>query len=186
MLTPATEEDVMLRSIFAAITTALRAFGRALGRAAAAPFVALDSILWGGAGAQMEIPEVAPPQVVVPEKAVDNARLYENLANAVMIWCADSIIADAPAAVPTVLPRNVKDWLPGLTRAECESIIEAWKTDVSAHIEGMFMLPGVRRVQALKPLRTWPPAPKPTMAPDTAGFAATAWLCELAQSAAGE
>jgi hypothetical protein len=156
----------MLRSIIAAVVSALRLFGRLVRRVATAPFVMLDSMVGGGGAAPLEIPEVAPPEALVP-KPVDNARFYEDLANAVMSWCADSIIRDAPATVPSSLPLAVKNWLPGLTREECDAIIEADKAAVSVHLEGMFELPGVRPVQALTPLRAWPPAPKPVMAPDT-------------------
>jgi hypothetical protein len=179
----------MLRSVITAVVSALRSLGRLVGRTTAAPFVALNSLIGGGggvAGAPIEIPEVAAPEVVVPSKAVDNTRLYEDIAIAVMTWCADSLIADTPAPVSTKLPLGVREWLPGLTRVECDAIIEADKTAVSAHLQRLFDLHGVRPVQPLRPLREWPPAPMPMMAPDTDGFAAIAARYELARSAAAE
>jgi hypothetical protein len=156
----------MLRSIFSAIASAFAAGVRLFGTIVMAPFRLVDRMLFGGGGEPIEIPKVAAPEVVMPPKPVEkSAQFYEDLANAVRTWCADSIILDAPAPVPPRLPREIKNWLPGLTRSECDAIIEAEKTGVSSHLKGVLTLPGVRPVQPLNPLRAWPAAPRQMRAP---------------------
>jgi hypothetical protein len=157
----------MLKQIFSAITSALRSVGRMLGRVMAMPFRMLSG-LFGGGSAPIDIPEVQPPEPVEPTP-VGNTQLYEDIANAIMSWCADSVIADRPVDLPPGLPVAVREWAPGLSRDECWTIMNAEKIAVSSHIRRLFPIQGVRPVQRLARVTQWPAEP---VEPESAGFAA--------------
>jgi hypothetical protein len=155
----------MLKAIVSAIAGALRAAGRILRRVVATPFRMLDGLL-GGGGPPIppEIPEVLPPEQVEP--TLDRAAMYADIANAVMTWCADSVISGRPTALPPRLPIALREWMPGLNRDECFTLMNTNKLAVFDHLERTFLLPGVRPVQPLRPLREWPAAPAPVVAPE--------------------
>jgi hypothetical protein len=75
------------------------------------------------------------------QASLDN---HAKVAKAVKNWCVDSIIDDKPAPVPNWLPRDVRAWLPGLTRDEAECVICADKEAISAHVRKLFPMKGVR------------------------------------------
>ncbi|MHC2576578.1 hypothetical protein ACVI1J_001710 [Bradyrhizobium diazoefficiens] len=83
---------------------------------------------------------------------------HDKIARSVLAWAADSIIDDRPAPVPTWLPRELKNWLPGLTRNEVETLISADNQAFSAHVRRIYVLKGVRKVQPLEPAE-WAPEP---------------------------
>lgn len=171
----------MLKAIVSAFVGALKAAGRILGRVVATPFRMLDGPLGGdGPPVPPEIPEVLPPEPVEPTS--DRAAMYADIANVVMTWCADSVISDRPVALPPRLPIALREWMPGLNRDECFTLMNADKITVSDHLERTFPLPGVRPVQPLRPLPEWPAAPAPVVAPETAGFAAIALDCSPSPS----
>jgi hypothetical protein len=171
----------VLKAVFSAIVGALKAAGRILGRVVATPFRMLDGLLGGGGPpVPPEIPEVLPPEPVEP--TFDRAAMYADIANAVMAWCADSVISDRPVALPPHLPIALREWMPGLNRAECSTLMNADKIAVSDHLERTVALPGVRSVQPLRPLREWPAALALVVAPETASFAAIALDCSPSPS----
>jgi hypothetical protein len=92
--------------------------------------------------------------------AVDN---YKKIADAIWAWAMDSLVADAPAPVPAWLPRDVKSWLPGLTREEAEILVSSEKAAIEAHIRRGFGINGVRSVGPLEPV--WSLHPEPTAMP---------------------
>lgn len=128
--------------------------------------------LVGGGGASMppEVPMPAPYVDEPPRK--DMTAVYDEIARAIMNWSADSLLADEPVPVPPKLPREFREWLPGLSRDECLAIVEADAMAVSSHIMGLFTLPGVRTVQTLRAV-VWPPEAPVVESP---GFAAIALL----------
>jgi hypothetical protein len=150
----------MLKSIFAGIASALRSIGRFVFGVAMAPFRFVDRILGGDGGDSFPpIPEVKAYDESEPFDRDDRQAMYIEIANWILAWAADSIIDAAPAALPPRLPIALREWLPGLTRAECETLINADEKAVLAHIQQAFPLPGVRPVQRLTPLREWPREP---------------------------
>jgi hypothetical protein len=148
----------MIRSILAAIASAFGAFRRLFGTIFMAPFRFIDRLLVGGdGGSPVEIPQVQPHD---PVAGFDRQALYIEIANKIMAWAADSIVADRPVALAARdIPRDVREWLPGLTRSECVAIINADENGVSAHLQRLFALPGVRPVQRLPGLSEWEAEP---------------------------
>ena len=167
-----------MRSILSAIATALRGAISVLKTVVSLPGRLIGAVLGGGAGAGAA-PEVPPLRDLEAELAerVDRTAIYEKTARAVMGWCADSIIDDSPKPLPPGLPIALREWLPGLTRDECCSIINADKTAVSSHIQNAFPIHGVRRLGRLPALREWPT--EPACRPESVGFAAIAALGSL-------
>jgi hypothetical protein len=152
----------MLRSIFAAIASSFGAFARLFGIIFMAPFRLIDRVLVGGDdGSPHEIPQVQPPD---PVDGFDRQACYAEVANRIMVWAADSIVADRPVALEARdIPRDVREWLPGLTRADCVAIISADEKGVSAHLQRLFALPGVRPVQRLPVLSKWEAEPSASL-----------------------
>ncbi|MCK1341009.1 hypothetical protein IVB38_34590 [Bradyrhizobium sp. 38] len=159
-----------MRAIISAIISALKS---AFGVAAAvlvAPFRYLASMTGGG--------QAAPPEMRMPEPIesaparVDMTKMYDEIAAAIMSWSVDSIIADGPVAAPPKAPREVREWLQGLTRDECAVLMESDKMSISSHLIGLFSIPGVRKVQPLT-VTAWPAEP---VSFGSAGFAAIAAL----------
>jgi hypothetical protein len=150
----------MLKSVLLSIVSALRSVAGVIGRIAMAPLRCIDRVLVrGDGGSPREIPEVRRYDDAEPLDAADRQAMYIELANRIMAWAADSIVDDAPAPLPEKLPIGVREWLPGMTRDECRALINAHEKAVSAHIQRLFALPGLRPVQPLTPLREWPAEP---------------------------
>ncbi len=152
----------MLRAIVTAIVNVLKSIGRAAGRVIAAPFAAINALIGGEASVPPPI-DLPPP---IETTAHDNSEVYKQIADAIMRWCCDSVIDDRPAQLPPGLPLAIKEWLPGLTRDECEAIVESEQADVLAHIQGVCPVSGVRSVQPLARVIEWParesePTPSP-------------------------
>src|SRR5262249_27915111 len=98
----------MLRRIFSAVVSALawliglpgRLLGGIFGGALTSP----------PAGDGPLVSELREELAARQGEAVDHAKT----ARLVLLWAADSIVADRPAPVPSSLPREVKEWLKGL------------------------------------------------------------------------
>ncbi|CUT11470.1 hypothetical protein BF49_2550 [Bradyrhizobium sp.] len=157
-----------MRALISAIISALKsAFACGLA-VLSAPFR-----MFGGGGGQGMPPEIPMPQPYVDKPAPrDMTAVYDEIARILMTWAADSIIADEPVPVPPKLPREFREWLPGLSRDECDKLMEADKMAVSAHVRGLFAIPGVRKVMPLRAV-VWPPEAPIEESP---GFAAIAKL----------
>lgn len=157
----------MLRSILSAIGFALASAFRFIGRTATAP------LRWFGGGGHA-LPEFVPPEPVVPpEPTEDRAAMYDEIARTIMSWAADSLIADGPVPLPPRLPIALREWCPGLSRAECWELMESDKFAVSSHLQQCFAIPGVRPVQRLPVVVAWPAELRKM---ESAGFAAIAAL----------
>jgi hypothetical protein len=173
----------MLKAIFTFLASALRSVAGVIGSIAMAPIRFVDRLLVGGPGAspqEISAPEVRPYDGdAEPADDFDSRQMfYLEIANKVMAWAGDSIVADAPAPLPAKLPRALREWLPGLTRAECIAIISADEIGVSSHLQQMFALPGVRTVQCLAPLVEWPAEPSFAFdegSPSFISYAACGW-----------
>jgi hypothetical protein len=150
----------MLKAVFSAIASALRSFAGVMGHVAMAPIRFIDRLLVGDTGGSPpEIQDVRRYDDAEPIDSADRHAMYIELANNVMAWAANSIVDDAMAPLPAKLPIALREWLPGMTRDECIALINADEKAVSAHIQRLFGLPGVRPVQRLTPLREWPAEP---------------------------
>jgi len=157
----------MLRSILSAIRSAFALFWAMLclpGR--------LLTVLLGGVSEPPPAPGSSPLVTDLKKELADRQASLDNhakVAKAVRNWCVDSIIDDKPAPVPSWLPRDIKTWLPGVSRDECECLISADKEAISAHVRRLFPLKGVQPVQPLEPAE-WPPEPTTSveLAPDFA------------------
>ncbi|EIG62903.1 hypothetical protein [Bradyrhizobium sp. WSM1253] len=153
----------MLRSIFSAIKSALgRLFGGPfafLWELVLMPARLADRVIGGGVPAPPigDGPNARALKDAIASE-VSMATNHDKVSRAVLTWAADSILADRPAPVPLWLPRDVKSWLPGLSRTECETLISSDKPAISAHVRNIYQLKGVRRVQPLQ-AETWPPVP---------------------------
>jgi hypothetical protein len=139
----------MLGSIWNGLKSALMA----IGRAATWPLRAV----FGGGGGAVEPPEIAdlagsPDPVADREKAMT---LGAAMAEAILAWAANSVIDDASARIPDGLTDDLKSWARGLSREECETVLRAEEHAISAHIQGVFVLPGVRKVQPLPTTSDW-------------------------------
>jgi len=109
--------------------------------------------LFGVAQDHDEIPLIAPAEDLekVAEAEV-SASGPDHLAAAVVLgWCAQSIIDGRPALLPLDAPMGISRWLRGLTRQECEVIVNSEPADIESHLRGRHPLPGVRGVRPLMP-----------------------------------
>lgn len=151
----------MLKTIVSAIGTALRAAfscisavlslpGKLLGAAFGGPMVGPP------AGDSPAVQDLAARVAAEDAKAADN---WKKISEAMWHWLMDSLIADGPVAMPSWLPRSIKEWAPGLTAAEAEKLVSVDKTALEAHLRGLYAVEGVRKVQRLEPAESWPPAP---------------------------
>jgi len=149
----------MLKNILSAIGTALRG-AVALVRGVLSIPGRLAGALLGGGGAPPtgDSPLVQDLARQVAKADAEAQHNYKRIADAIWHWCADSLIAAGPVAVPTWLPRSIKQWLAGLTPREAERLVSADKTAIQAHARGLYPLAGVRKVQRLEPA-TWAPEP---------------------------
>ena len=142
----------MLKSIFAAVMNALKSGLAALGRAATWPLRALAG---GGGGMPMPAPDVVtePGTDPVAERERSLA-VGREMAAIIQKYAAESFLSDAPAQMPVGLSPELRAWARGLTREECVALIDADETDVSAHLDGIFLLAGVARVVP-RPMAQW-------------------------------
>ena len=146
-----------MKSIFAAIGAALRAALRMLGALARLPGRLVGAFL----GLPAEDDMVPPPAPIDldDEPAADRHEIYGNASSAVMGWCAESLIDDRPAPLPPGLPIEVSWWVPGLSREECETLINVDRDRISLHLQGIREIAGVRPVGPLVP-EPWPASPR--------------------------
>ncbi|WP_256805785.1 hypothetical protein [Bradyrhizobium sp. Bra64] len=153
----------MLRSIFSSIGAALRSAFAVIRQVLSIPG-RLFAVLLGGS---IETPpEPGSSELVqslraeLDETEDRTRRDAETMAAIISAWCADSMLAGHPLPAPTPprVSRAVSNWLPGLLREECAEIVCAGKEAVSAHIEGIRSIQGVRPVQRLEAVSAWPPA----------------------------
>jgi hypothetical protein len=156
------EDFTMFRSIVAAIVSALRSAFMAVGRVATVPLRFIDRLL-GGSASPWGIPEAAPAHVEdpagqAPMSAIDWNIEYAKEANVVMNWAATSIIDDGPAELPSPprCSRATREWLKGLTRDECEILLNSGEKSISQHLRDRERFPGLRKVQPLEATR-WEP-----------------------------
>lgn len=150
-----------MKAIFSAIGAALRAAFLCLRAVISIPGRLLGSVFGGPmvgppAGDSPAVQDLAARVAEEDAKAADN---WRRIADAMWHWCMDSLIADGPVAVPSWLPRSLKEWMPGLTAQEAEKLVSADKTALQSHVRGLFAVPGVRKVQKLDPVSEWPPEP---------------------------
>lgn len=173
-----------MKSLFAAIGTALRAAFSFLRSVISIPGRLVAGLLGGTAEVPPagDSPLVEELQAELSETAEVTRRNAEKIAAIVSAWCADSMIAGRPlpAPVPPRVTRAVANWVPGLTREECAELVCAGKDAVCEHIAGTCAIVGVRPVQRLDPLSAWAPAqlsfePSP-------GFLATSLALQDARS----
>lgn len=181
----------MLRSIFTSIASALRSIWRVIFRIGIAPLRFIDRVLVGGDySSPQEIPEVRPHDGAEPTDNFDRQAHYLTVANRIVTWAADSIAAGRPLPLPSNnIPIGLREWAPGLTRDECCVLIKADEEAVSAHLQGLFALPGVRRVSRLSPLTVWPAGTLPAFDRGSAGFVSCAvgdWPARLRARARAE
>lgn len=145
----------VLRAIGAAVVAALRSIGNVM----TAPLRWLGGGAGGSPWGLPETPEIdaEPPYDPV---AAQEKRMAEGIimANALMGYAIDSLVSAGPAPLPDRLTPELKSWARGLSVDECIALVNANERSISAHIKGLFLLPGVREVQPLPPA-TWPPEP---------------------------
>ncbi|ABE39390.1 hypothetical protein RPD_2155 [Rhodopseudomonas palustris BisB5] len=143
--------------ILSAIAATLRSVFSAGRAVLSLPFRALGAIGGGGYALPPEDdedePVVAPS--VPPAPVVDLQEVWRDHAIALQSWCADAVAMGGPMPIPPRLPRAVREWAPGLSPDECRAIYRSPETAVSAHLQGLFDIPGVRKVGRL-PLANWP------------------------------
>jgi len=162
-----------MKSIFSAIGAALRAAFSCIGAVLSLPAKLLGGVFGGPvtgppAGDSPAVQDLAARVAEEDAKIADNSR---KVAEAFWHWCMDSLIADGPVAMPSWLPRSIKEWAPGLTAAEAEKLVSVDKTALESHLRGLFAVPGVRKVQRLEPVKSWPP--EPAYVEPAPGWAAT-------------
>lgn len=143
--------------LFSAIAAALRSVFAAGRAAIALPFRLLGSIGGGGYALPPEDdeddPVVAPATPPAPK--IDMQKMWRDHAIVLQSWCADAVAMGGPMPIPPRLPRAIRQWAPGLSPDECREIYRSSETAVSAHLQGLFNIPGVRKVAPL-PLANWP------------------------------
>ena len=151
-----------------AIGAALRAGLAVVGRVLTAPFRMLAGF---GGGGGYDVPELAPPTDPAEregEVADMERRMAEGLtmANLLIRHAADCVVADDIVAPPAELPPELRAWARGLSRDECEILLDSDDKAVSAHIRGLFPLPGLRKVGPLEP-KAWASdrSPEPDLEP---------------------
>lgn len=147
----------VLRTIGAAVVAALKA----MGRMALMPLRAVENMLMGQAPPVVDLPEIGTSPVKPPVlPALTNDEMWDDHARMLQTWCADSMIEGRPLPVPPSLPRDIKEWSKGLTRDECDIVLNATRAAAIAHIRGLFKLPNVRKIEPLAAAE-WKSAPKP-------------------------
>jgi hypothetical protein len=168
----------MFKRILSAIASALKAMFYVAGRVVTAPFRIVDAML--GGGSMWGLPELPTPSDVPATDAPAGEASRKDMelasareANVVLGWAAESIIDDEPAPLPNPhrCSRATSSWLRGLTRDECELLINSDEKATSAHLRGRREIPGVRKVQPLEPA-PWPPRERADCETISPGFAA--------------
>lgn len=151
----------MLRSILSSIGSALRSAFAVIRQVLSIPGRLVAALL----GGSIEAPPAPGSSELVQSLRAEldetgdrTRRNAATIAAIVAAWCAESMLAGhpLPAPAPPRVSRAVANWLPGLSRAECAEIVCAGKEAVSAHIDGSGSIRGVRPVQRLEPLSSWP------------------------------
>jgi hypothetical protein len=157
----------MLRSIAAAIISALRSLTGFARRVVAAPFQMLGNI-FGGAGDPPAVPpvETPTPDDDEPAPGPNMDLVYKQLANIVMTWAAESVVDGQPRPMPQKFPRELSKWLPGISLDEAYAIISATEAEVSAHLRSRELIHGVRSVRPLEPA-VWPKESCPSLERDS-------------------
>jgi hypothetical protein len=107
-------------------------------------------------------PPVEPFQEPGLPVGPDLVAFGEQLAAILQRWAATSVIQEQPAELPPRLPRGVAAWLPGLTRDEVIKLMSAPRADVGLHLRSLEIIPGVRTVRPLEPVRWTTVAPSAT------------------------
>jgi hypothetical protein len=166
-------EDPMLKSLLSAIGSALGGAFSFLRRAVAWPF-RMAGAAFGGAMPPPAPVEASPTVQDLRAQIANNEELAEGaarIARVIAQWVMDSVIADEPvtAPQPPQVSRSVANWLPGLTRDECLTLISADSQKIAAHIRGREFVDGVRPVQKLAPER-WSPALPELVTEPSPGF----------------
>lgn len=151
----------MLRSILSSIGTALRSAFALVRQVLSIPGRLVAGMLGGSIETPPEpgsSPLVQSLKAELEESGERARRNTEKIAAIVAAWCADSMLAGHPLPAPTPprVTRAVADWLPGLLREECAEIVCAGKEAISAHITGAGAIRGIRPVQRLDALKSWP------------------------------
>jgi hypothetical protein len=152
----------MLKSIIAAVLTALKSVFSCARKLVPLPFRMFDAMLGGGSDIDI------PPAPELPSEEGDEVRspapgwesIYQNLALSVMRWCVESVELGQPAPVPPKMPRGISEWLLGLREAELIALVSAGRIGISAHIRSQELVSGVRSVRKLEAAK-WPEKPRP-------------------------
>ena len=148
-----------MRQILSAVVSALKSIGRFAGRIAIAPLRMLGGLVGGAVGScgPLAVPptieDYAEGDVASAPPAPDMKAVGEQLASIVMEWAAHSIVHEQPVPLPPKLPRALAAWMPGLTRDEYFAIINADRSQVPMHLRALSLLPGVRSVRPLDPVK---------------------------------
>lgn len=152
----------MIKAFITAFVTALQRGFSALRGLAAAPFRALSAIGGGGGYSMPDAPTVGLDDADGDRAAASDRAMAAGLmmANLMMTYAANSVVDDRPADVPAGLTPELQRWARGLTRDECERLLLSDERGISAHLQGVFMLPGVQKVAPLPPAR-WSEGPSP-------------------------
>lgn len=139
-----------------AIAAALRSVFSVCRAIFALPFRALENVGGGGYALPPEDDEnelvVAP--IVPPGPKVDPQEHWRATAIVVQCWCAESVAMCHHMPLPPRIPHSVREWAQGLSMEECRVIYRSPETAVSAHLQRIFDLPGVRKVGPL-PMANW-------------------------------
>ncbi|MGY3368718.1 hypothetical protein ACVWZL_005843 [Bradyrhizobium sp. GM2.4] len=156
-----------MRSVISAIIDALKSAFGAMLSLVSAPFRA---IVGSSGSGPMAVQEVAPARPPSPVLALDNTEFYKKLAIAMQKWAADSLLADERLPVPARWPRSVKEWAGGLEREELFAVIDGPQRAVETHLEGVFAMPRLRKVQPLQASPWLPAQPMPDPMSGTGSF----------------
>ena len=145
----------MLRKFLKALRSTLRAMMKMLDGTFA-------SVFGGGGDIVLDDDYDAPAPF---EKSVENARTTEapidehalrtdqrRDAALVRIYSMRALLTGERPALAPCLPRNIRDWLPGLDAGELKLIADATPDQVLQHLHQGPYIPCLRRVQRLQPV----------------------------------
>ena len=143
------------------ILRALRAVMRALARVASLPGRGLGGLLGGGGYEYIEDDD-GSPDPEAPEKTVDNSKsihaaYLETLARQTIARCVLEYAANAQVdlvrqPLAPLVPRCVKEWLPGLSLSELKMLTDAGADAIGSHITRGPYIVGLFRVMRLPPV----------------------------------
>lgn len=150
----------MFKSIMKAIAGALKGAFRVMRALVFIPGQAIRAAL-GFAPDDDFSPSPAPLDLDDEEGGPELSRkeFYARAAADVLSWVADSLIDDTPAPVPVGMPIELAWWIPGLSRDECETLINCGCDEIALHLQGLREIEGVRAVQPLL-AQGWPANPR--------------------------